>query len=1126
MNSDSSPEFMPEGESRYRLNVRVINSENGQDQSAETMKGNTVVAYSLGAGSYRVIGSKEDKKTKKIYYFVFGTSSDHKILEYDQLTSTVTLVLGLAALNFSITHLITGINVVEIDSTKHLLYWTDFYNVPRKINIEKAKYFSAGNFTLGYKSPFDVSILPRIKTPPIFAPTYIWGTWDAFFPTLPKQAINHLFQRLFQFKVQFVYDDYEVSAWSPISVFVMPQTQLSEVGYSPTGESYITQDDTIKLTVTTGSSIVTKIRIAGKDLSSTDFSLVAELDKSILQIGDDASYDFYFTNDGNYVSLEINESDKLFDNVPQLSQSQEIIADNRICDGLIQEGFDPVDIDMRLPMDFQDTADLYVANKFFPKRSYLKSGGAYKHGIVYYNAYNQSGTANITKGKSVEINVDGKFGTTLFVPFLTDPEYDCPVGLNSTQYVPTVSWEIYNAPPSWATHYQIVRSKNEAMSRYVQFTINEFKYVDIDDTVAVSPASALFLKIRIDNIWSRYKDENPSSKLVYDFVKGDRIRFVANADWAVYPPPLVPTAINNVAPFLGFNDAEIVSFDASDGTVKLAMSDQLPNTFPDAVKYGAFYEIYTPAASVINDNEIVYEIGENYELATDVHGNLVHQGSAENQLIVSFTSSTNPAADTYVLTTAVGHGLVATDKVKITTSGYNIYGVVSSVTATTLTIDTTGFSIVGAYNVALPGTAVKAAEGVFTSGDCFRRLADMPFYVFGPTVFRLYTYIECMQASNMFKSDAWDYGRPNKIDPNFRQIIRPSTVYYSEKLIPETTINGLSSVFDFNFQTYSADYGGIYKLFAQDQDLIAYQERKIMAIGVLQSVYSDPSTGARVVGVSTEVLNQQPRYYQGEFGIGKNPESWAQYGPAKYNIDINRGVVIRLSNDGITVISDTANMHNYFTDKCKSVLDYTGSAVGIYGVYDIKFSEYVISFNGGQGFVNETLAFNEDANVWSTFYSYIPENMCGNGVNIVSFKLGAIYLQNTNSVYNRFYNVDYTSKLWNYCNVAPSNQKVFKAISLESNEGWASTIETPSGQTTSLLDTNFKQKENFMYSEILMDDNTPNIVPFPVTLPDARFEGNPMRGQYALVKLEYMNPTYNKIFSLNIGWVTSNRSNI
>jgi len=287
MNSDNSPEsdeMQVPGKARKRINVRVLSSDGEDTGAIETMLGNTQVAFTLPPGDNVIIGSKEDIKTKKIYYFLYNDANYHQILEYDEVANTVALVLqeALSApfyLNFKTSNLITGINIVELDSDNHLLYWTDnyvdpndenVYNEPKKLNIEKAKYYSAGNYTLGYPNPFEPRFITRIKQPPPTAPTYVWSTDSA-------QKINYLFKKLFQFKVQFVYDDFEISAWSPISNYYFPAT--TDAGGSQ--EDFNVQDNKITLSIPTGSGIVTRIRVAAKQLGLTDFSLIADLSNKL-----------------------------------------------------------------------------------------------------------------------------------------------------------------------------------------------------------------------------------------------------------------------------------------------------------------------------------------------------------------------------------------------------------------------------------------------------------------------------------------------------------------------------------------------------------------------------------------------------------------------------------------------------------------------------------------------------------------------------------------------------------------------------------------------------------------------------------------------------------------------------
>jgi len=175
MDSDTSSEMMEMGRDRYRLNVRVLSSDNSTIGAIETVNGNSLVAFSLPDGNNTEIGSVEYFLGQKLYYFIYNSLGNHSILEFDSVANTIAKVFESDILNFSLDYLITGINVVELDSNNHLLYWTDNYNEPRKINIEKGKYFMQGDYVNGYKTPFNPKILYRIKEPLLYPPTYTWS---------------------------------------------------------------------------------------------------------------------------------------------------------------------------------------------------------------------------------------------------------------------------------------------------------------------------------------------------------------------------------------------------------------------------------------------------------------------------------------------------------------------------------------------------------------------------------------------------------------------------------------------------------------------------------------------------------------------------------------------------------------------------------------------------------------------------------------------------------------------------------------------------------------------------------------------------------------------------------------
>jgi hypothetical protein len=331
-------------------------------------------------------------------------------------------------------------------------------------------------------------------------------------------------------------------------------------------------------------------------------------------------------------------------------------------------------------------------------------------------------------------------------------------------------------------------------------------------------------------------------------------------------------------------------------------------------------------------------------------------------------------------------------------------------------------------------------------------------------------------------------------------------------------------VYDTSFESYEDKYGGIYKLYAENQRLIVFQELKVGAVPVRQVIYNDMQ-GVSTVGASSEILNPQVIYFAGEFGIGKNPESFAVYGFSKYFVDVKRGAICRLSNDGITPISTAYLLHNSFSTYCDYINEFSGT-VRMYGVFDVKYGEYIVStpgFNLGNKFPvpGFTIAFNEVANEFSSTYSYLAENMCGLGTEIVTFKLGSIYLHDSNALYNNFYAVQYASEVWSILNAEPSNVKVLQAISEETNDAWeVYSIETPNNQSSSLVVGDFEEKENNQYAAVWRDANTPNLVSGT-----ALFEGDPMRDRTFQCKFKYTGTGFNKLFAINYLYEHSNRSN-
>ena len=152
MNKDLDARLLANGEYRDALNVQISRSE-GEDVGAlENILGNILLVdinASVGASikNLEIIGYFMNPVNNTIYFMLTNyndtsadqlsnfatTGSSHYIYSYNISNGTLVQLVSGSFLNFSKTHPIHGINVLE-----ELLFWTDNRNQPRKINITSA----------------------------------------------------------------------------------------------------------------------------------------------------------------------------------------------------------------------------------------------------------------------------------------------------------------------------------------------------------------------------------------------------------------------------------------------------------------------------------------------------------------------------------------------------------------------------------------------------------------------------------------------------------------------------------------------------------------------------------------------------------------------------------------------------------------------------------------------------------------------------------------------------------------------------------------------------------------------------------------------------------------------------
>jgi hypothetical protein len=278
------------------------------------------------------------------------------------------------------------------------------------------------------------------------------------------------------------------------------------------------------------------------------------------------------------------------------------------------------------------------------------------------------------------------------------------------------------------------------------------------------------------------------------------------------------------------------------------------------------------------------------------------------------------------------------------------------------------------------------------------------------------------------------------VEPEPNASFRINSMIYSGIFNSRTGIND-TNVFSVGEDiTRSVDpaNGSIQKLYAEDTNLIIFQENKVnRALIDKDAIYSAEGQGTAVS--TNRLVIGQIVPYAGNFGISKNPESFAVYGYRKYFTDKNRNAVMRLSQDGLTEISNYG-MIDYFRDEFKNLdtISVNGKAIG---AWDIYTKQYVLSLQGSN-ITNtfQTLSFDESVRGWTSFYTYKPEQTFSVQSNYFSVKQGQLYQHNKNTGQNNnrsiFYGTYSASSISFIFNPQVSLSKVFKTVNYEGSTGW------------------------------------------------------------------------------------------
>lgn len=433
MNKDIDERLLPDGQYRDALNVTVGSSESSNIGSVQNVLGNEVVSDLITVSGQTVvnaktIGSIAVESINTIFWLVASDFFDG-VYEYNVSTGGVSRIIqsnkasasDISQLGFNQSYTVTGINYIN-----GLLLWTDDLNQPFKINISRARTYSASD------SRIDNDIRLIVK-PPLYSP-YIVMSNDG------TQA-NNMSEKFLYFATRFKRLDNEYSALSPFttSAFVPGDYEFDpQKGYNA---AMINENNKVDIMFETGGEFVSEIQLVMLDSTSKNVFIIDSFKKAELSIPDNSSYNYdEFSNNKTYTALSSSQVTRLFDNVPIKAKAQEEVG-GRIAFGNYTQFYDLRDGDGNdIQIDF--SVD-YLNNLGTPTESNplqtFRSDRDYELGMLYVDDYGRMSTVLTSLTNTIYIRPeDAARSNSLIV-------------------------EIKSKAPSWATNWRLAikQSKND-----------------------------------------------------------------------------------------------------------------------------------------------------------------------------------------------------------------------------------------------------------------------------------------------------------------------------------------------------------------------------------------------------------------------------------------------------------------------------------------------------------------------------------------------------------------------------------------------------------------------------------------------------------------------------------------
>lgn len=974
MNKSLDERLVQNGEYIDALNIDISSAESANAGAVKNVKGNTQLTTLKYDGSPLsdsavCIGAIQNESTETIYWFVHSPDDGvDMVVSYNEVLQSLTYhVISTTVLNFNAEYLITGVNIID-----DLLLWTDNYNQPREINVNRHY-----PFPIAGVDQIEEGDIALIKPFPIESPSIVMKTIGNF--------EDYIIDKFTCFAYRYKYLDGEYSALSQFSdsAFVPGGFYLNEDLYVNDGMSNIY--NAVDISFNTGGKNVISIDLCFKLNDSNVVNVIQKFDKNEQGWPDNSVQTIEFGAKKIYTSLLESDLLHIYDNVPRLAKAQTLMG-NRVTFGNYVEGYDIIDVDNQpIEIDYtleavSDTVpgpgaieDTYAFNNtIYDPAFVVQPTGPFDNvitldfgsvtieegdnlvielelgGVECYNGagIDQPGNVNsrpFSISKTIKIDANYANGAALAasLSFLDDIGTTSniqPIGTScsgltlSDMFGCTSSPVVGTAVSFGKTGYgfSAIGEPIDVDSTTADTIDLTIPVVQFWDGIGSGPTAYLFQYYKIISAKISYVKYHKNRSLHSN--RGYEVGIIYMDDFgrnsttitcdtnSVFIPPVsspnrnsIRTYINHLPPV--WASRYKLSIKQSKGAYNIVYSNEHYSSAP----LGTWFKLD-------GQNQLTPTIGSRLYVKADANGPLTTSTMVEVLDVQSQPASfigTAPAG-LYMKINASTFFAGAFDSLIVFETEP------SEVNEDLYYEGSQSFAIIGGYH----------QGNVLNQGAVQPAILDLDFfncYTFGNGV-EGYKYLDGVTARSVVIGNRFSA----VAEEEYSEVHRFASLTYGGVYRPETNVNKLNefNIALVNYKDLEKSFASIQKLHGRQTDILVLQEDKISYVLAGKNLLSDAAAGGAITSVP-EVLGTQIARLE-EFGISQNPESFASFGVDKFFTDATRGAVLKLTgssygNETLDIISEYG-MGSWFRDEFNN-----SPRSQKIGGYDPFQGEYVLS---------------------------------------------------------------------------------------------------------------------------------------------------------------------------------------